>query len=306
MPAAAGRGHLRASYADREQVIGTLKAAFVQGMLAKDEFDARMGQAFGSRTYAELAALTADLPAMPPPAQPPKPTRPQGGQPVLRPGRWIAVATVLYAGAWAYALFLSRQGGDDQSAGLLIVCGFLVYLGVLIASVGAIIVNRQDKRSGRRSPRRPAPGASRQASRRLPSADPGGQLPPGGHGHRHTAEAVRRRLPRLPLPGRRCAADALVAGRRAGNSFASRWPRAEAGGWPPWPDFGLTVTPNADNCCALLSNVLAGQHPDMLVTEASVYIYGSEGWGFESLRARLRARQRSYRSGSCRGEWARP
>jgi len=28
---AAGRGHLRASYADREQVVGTLKAAFVQG-----------------------------------------------------------------------------------------------------------------------------------------------------------------------------------------------------------------------------------------------------------------------------------
>ena len=37
----AGRDHLRASHADREQVIGTLKAAFVQGMLAKDEFDLR-------------------------------------------------------------------------------------------------------------------------------------------------------------------------------------------------------------------------------------------------------------------------
>jgi hypothetical protein len=42
--AAAGRrGGLRASHADREQVIGTLKAAFVQGMLAKDEFDLRVG-----------------------------------------------------------------------------------------------------------------------------------------------------------------------------------------------------------------------------------------------------------------------
>jgi Domain of unknown function (DUF1707) len=39
MAAGAGdRGHLRASPADREQVIGTLKAAFVAGMLAKDEF----------------------------------------------------------------------------------------------------------------------------------------------------------------------------------------------------------------------------------------------------------------------------
>ena len=56
--AAEGRDHggLRASHADRERVIGTLKAAFVQGMLAKDEFDLRLGQAFASRTYAELAA----------------------------------------------------------------------------------------------------------------------------------------------------------------------------------------------------------------------------------------------------------
>jgi hypothetical protein len=161
MPATAGRGHLRASHADREQVIGTLKAAFVQGMLAKDEFDARVGQAFGSATYAELAALTADLPAMPPAAQSPKPSRPQGKQPVLRPSRWMGVATAAYAGAWAYELFLSPHGGDNPWFPPLIIGGFLIYLGILIASVGEIIVNRQDKRSGRQPPRRPAPGASR-------------------------------------------------------------------------------------------------------------------------------------------------
>jgi hypothetical protein len=67
-PAAAGRDRLRAGHADREQVIEALKAAFVQGMLAKDEFDARVGQALASRTYADLAALTADiLPARPQP-----------------------------------------------------------------------------------------------------------------------------------------------------------------------------------------------------------------------------------------------
>ena len=60
---AAGRGRLRASHADREQVIGTLKAAFVQGRLTKDELDARVGQTLASRTYADLAAVTADLPA---------------------------------------------------------------------------------------------------------------------------------------------------------------------------------------------------------------------------------------------------
>jgi len=35
MPAAAGRGHLPASHTGRGQVAGTLKAALVQGMLAK-------------------------------------------------------------------------------------------------------------------------------------------------------------------------------------------------------------------------------------------------------------------------------
>jgi Domain of unknown function (DUF1707) len=60
---AAGRGHLRAAHADRERVIETLKAAFAQGRLSPDELDDRVGQAFASRTYAELAALTADIPA---------------------------------------------------------------------------------------------------------------------------------------------------------------------------------------------------------------------------------------------------
>jgi hypothetical protein len=58
--AAAG---VRASRADRERVIGLLKAAFVEGRLARDEFDTRVGQALASRTYAELAAVTADIPA---------------------------------------------------------------------------------------------------------------------------------------------------------------------------------------------------------------------------------------------------
>ena len=59
---AARRGRLRASDADREHVIEMLKAAFVQGRLTKDELDLRVGQTFVSRTYAELAALTADIP----------------------------------------------------------------------------------------------------------------------------------------------------------------------------------------------------------------------------------------------------
>ena len=54
---------LRAARADRERVIDLLKAAFAQGRLDSDEFDARIGWALASRTYAELAAVTADIPA---------------------------------------------------------------------------------------------------------------------------------------------------------------------------------------------------------------------------------------------------
>jgi uncharacterized protein DUF1707 len=61
--AATGRSHLRTSHADREQTIDTLKAAFVQDRLTKDEFDARIGQTLTARTHAELAAVTSDIPA---------------------------------------------------------------------------------------------------------------------------------------------------------------------------------------------------------------------------------------------------
>jgi hypothetical protein len=73
--AAAG---LRASRADRERVIDLLKAAFAQGRLDRDEFDARIGQTLAARTYGELAAVTADIPAeliAAPPRRPPVPTR---------------------------------------------------------------------------------------------------------------------------------------------------------------------------------------------------------------------------------------
>src|SRR5690242_628975 len=95
---AAGRGHLRASHADRDHLVGILKTAFVQGMLDQGEFTLRVGQALAARTYADLAALTADLPAGSPqwPWAPRARLQPSG----LRPRRWIAVATVLYAAVW--------------------------------------------------------------------------------------------------------------------------------------------------------------------------------------------------------------
>jgi Domain of unknown function (DUF1707) len=97
---AAGRGHLRAAHADREQVVTVLKAAYVQGRLTKDELDTRAGWAFAARTYAELAALTADLPvggpSVPGPARAPAGTL---GTAARRSGAFLLIAVALFVGA---------------------------------------------------------------------------------------------------------------------------------------------------------------------------------------------------------------
>jgi len=97
--AAADRGLLRSSHADRERVIEVLKTAFVQGRLTKDELDARAGQTFAARTYADLAALTADLPAGPTAGREPrKPDQPPVTKAVLAcAGAAIAPAMLLVA-----------------------------------------------------------------------------------------------------------------------------------------------------------------------------------------------------------------
>jgi hypothetical protein len=209
-PAARGRGRLRASHADRDRVIETLKAAFVQGMLDKDEFDLRVGQTFASRTYAQLAAVTADIPAGLTPARPPAPARAQGEQPVAGPGPVIVAATWVCAGVWAVALLLSTRGGDGQAALQLIRCGGLTYLIVLLLCAGRMVPSQHEKRSGGQPPwRRDAGG---QASQRLPSADPGMRLPPSRHARKHRTEAARRRdwRPQLPVRAHR-AGGALPA-----------------------------------------------------------------------------------------------
>jgi len=55
---------LRASHEDRDKIIDVLRVAAGDGRLTADELDERLELAFNSRTYGELAALTADLPAI--------------------------------------------------------------------------------------------------------------------------------------------------------------------------------------------------------------------------------------------------
>ena len=54
---------LRASDADREQVVERLRHAMAEGRLSGDELEERIDAVYGARTYGELNALLADLPA---------------------------------------------------------------------------------------------------------------------------------------------------------------------------------------------------------------------------------------------------
>jgi hypothetical protein len=78
-PVAAARARLRASDADRERAIEALNAAFTGGRLTRDELDVRLDRAMRARTYAEVAAATADMPARPALARPGPARRGPGG-----------------------------------------------------------------------------------------------------------------------------------------------------------------------------------------------------------------------------------
>lgn len=108
---AAGRGHLRASDAEREQVIDTLKTAFVHGWLTKDELGVRAGQVLVSRTYAELSAITAGIPAVLIEARlPPKPAQVRTRKPINKKVvAWAAVVIIVPPALGA--AFLTYYGG---------------------------------------------------------------------------------------------------------------------------------------------------------------------------------------------------
>jgi hypothetical protein len=154
--AAAGRGRLRASHADRERVIDVVKAAFVQGRLTGDELDARLARALGSRTYAELAAVTADLPVGLIAAQLPSRSawaRTPADMAVRTGRRLISVAATLAAGIWAAAWLTGSPGL------------FVMAISITIASVGSVLLagavmleSRHDPRPSGLPPRPGPPG----------------------------------------------------------------------------------------------------------------------------------------------------
>ena len=189
---AGGHSHLRASHADREQVIDVLKAAFVQGRLAKDEFDLRVGQVLAARTHADLGALTADIPAGLVSAQPPAVPAPTQCHALVganvRARERAIVATAMFGGlAWVIALF----------AGPVAALPFLAGIGSIFVSLFLLGTRLRGQHPGGRVPPQRAistrPGSGGQAAPGRPAE----QLPYGGNTRRQgQADTARGHIPR--------------------------------------------------------------------------------------------------------------
>ena len=146
--AAGGHGRQRASHSDREQVIEVLKAAFVQDRLTMDELDMRVGRAFTARTYAELAALTADIPAEPATAaRPRKPARPAGNRARI----WVTAVAFLIA---LMSVAVATGGNQERLAFVA------VLLPLAALPVGGLLALHSwlDQRGARQLPSVPGPG----------------------------------------------------------------------------------------------------------------------------------------------------
>jgi hypothetical protein len=154
---------MRASHADRQQAIEMLKAAYVQGMLTKDELDARLGQALTSRTYADLAALTADIPPAPAAARPAGPSARVRRRPLAKAAAgsggclvFAAAAVwgagILDPGPWAPSPYHSWA----KPLLFIAVVSVLAALGIL--AIG-MLTSWEQRRTRRQLPPRPGPGS---------------------------------------------------------------------------------------------------------------------------------------------------
>ncbi len=146
---------MRAASADRERAVDVLKAGFAEGRLTQEEYNERMGQAYAARTYGELAALTADLPAGAVPAVWPVPAYqpPVTTNSLARASLVLGVAEFFTMGLTAIPAIIcghmakremrqTGQRGDGlATSGLVLGYMAVIFWGILIALsiVGAVI-----------------------------------------------------------------------------------------------------------------------------------------------------------------------
>jgi Domain of unknown function (DUF1707) len=89
-------GSLRASDADREQIVSRLHKAATEGRIAAEELEQRVSDALTARTYGELDATVADLPGRGIQRPRDEPRRRAGGRAlsVLRANPWLALFAI--------------------------------------------------------------------------------------------------------------------------------------------------------------------------------------------------------------------
>jgi len=153
---AADRGRLRASHADRNRVVDVLKAAFIEGRLTKDELDARVSQTLAARTYAELAALTADIPPGTNLARHP---RPDSG-PAPQSTHWVAHRAVKSGaatiGGIAVAVTVMGVVLGNPAVGVILAVFVVILAALAAALVGSLVgatLMLESRRRPKRSPR---------------------------------------------------------------------------------------------------------------------------------------------------------
>jgi Domain of unknown function (DUF1707) len=162
---AAGGGHVRASRADRERAIDVLKAAFVEERLTRDELDVRAGQVYTSLTYAELAVITADLPAAPrapAPLTPAQltPARPPARPPAERPPLGRAKKAVLIGVMLTFQpiLFVLAILLNNDGAAKVVGLSLPVYF-IFVTAAGFVLIeslHERRKRARGQAPLHPA------------------------------------------------------------------------------------------------------------------------------------------------------
>ena len=151
-PAVAGCDRLRAGHADREDVIETLKNAFVHGRLTKDELNQRVGQALAARTYADLAALTADTPSAPAAAGSARPPAPARRRPLARAAAKSGTCLIIAFPAFLVGSYFDPFGPWRAVMDVLAVCGLWTAVGIM----GYALFTAWDQKSRRRQlPPRP-------------------------------------------------------------------------------------------------------------------------------------------------------
>ena len=121
MPGFAGYGPggppaMLAANTDRERAVDVLKAGFAEGRLTQAEYNDRVSRVYASRTYGELAALVADLPA-----------GPLGG-----PSH--------YQGAWYPQPQVAQQETTNPMAVAALVCGIGEFFTMGLTAIPAVVM----------------------------------------------------------------------------------------------------------------------------------------------------------------------